>query len=254
MKLRVLIADDEPVNRERLRQLLRAESWIEIVAECANGRETIEAIRKKSPGLVFLHTKMPELDGFAVLEAICGTRLPAIILVTIHDKLSLRAFEVHAVQRSVKPFDRERFQTVLQRARERLQPDAGERNNASLSGPPALPPTRRNRLERVSVKSQGRIAILKTAEIDWICAADNYVELHVGKKSHFLRMTIGALADQLPPQFVRISRSLLVNLGRISEIRPKSHGDCLVVMENGTRLTASRNYRRNLVGLLSNSC
>jgi len=106
----------------------------------------------------------------------------------------------------------------------------------------------------VSVKSQGRISILKTTEIDWICAADNYVELHVGKKSHFLRMTIGALADQLPPQFARISRSLLVNLSRITEIHPKSHGDCLVILEGGTRQTVSRSYRRNVLGLLSNSC
>src|ERR1051326_6979801 len=135
MKLRVLIADDKPSSRERLRQLLRGESWIEIVAECVNGRETVEAIRKKSPGLVFLDMKMPELDGFDVLEALCGTRPPAIILVTIHDKFSLRAFEVHALHQFPKPFDRERFQTVLQRARERLQPDPAERSSPSLPGP-----------------------------------------------------------------------------------------------------------------------
>ncbi len=245
MKLRVLIADDESLSRERLRQFLRAEPRIEIVAECASGKETVNAIRENSPDLVFLDVKMPELDGFGVLEALSGTRLPAIIFVTAHDQFAVRAFEEHAVDYLLKPFDQQRFQTALQRARKRLQ------NTSSLSDLLTRFAARRKPLERVTVRSGDRIKLVNVAEIDWISAADNYVEMHVGKTVHLLRMTITALAQQLPQnQFVRISRSALVNSECIKEIRCKAHGDYVVHLHNGARLTGTRTYRRNLAGLL----
>ena len=252
-KLRVVIADDEPLARESLWRFLRAEPNIEVVAECVNGSEAVKAIREKLPDLVFLDVKMPELDGFGVLEAINGDHLPAIILVTAHDQYAVRAFEANAVDYLLKPFNRERFQAALRRARARPARESVAQNNQLLTEVLASLETKAARLERVTVKSNGRIYILKTAEIDWIRAADNYAELHTGKIVHLVRMTIGALADKLPNQFVRISRSLLVNLNRIKEIRPKSHGDCWVVLENGPRLTASRSYRKDLVERLGNS-
>jgi two-component system LytT family response regulator len=260
MKVRVLIADDEPLARERLRLFLQNEPGTEIVAECRDGQEAVKGIRETSPDLVFLDVKMPELDGFGVLETLTELQVhwPVIIFVTAYDQFAVRAFEANAVDYLLKPFDRERFGTAFRRARERLQHRTKERgrrhnhddNHSLLQVLASLPPTT-GRLERLTVRSGKRITIVKTAEIDWLQAADNYTELHVGDATHLLRMTIGALAAQLPTQFVRISRSLVVNLTRISEIRPKSHGDCLVFLENGTQLTASRSHRQQLMKLLN---
>lgn len=251
MKLKVLIAEDEPVSRERLRQLLQAERLVEIVAECATGFEALNAVRQTRPDIMFLDVKMPDLDGFGVVKGLSGAHLPVIVFVTAYDRFALKAFEVHAADYLLKPFDRERFKTALQRARERLQRNPEALNNQALSEVLATLPARLNRRERVTVKSQGRISFVNTVEIDWIRAADNYVELHVRGTTHLLRTTITALSDQLPlNRFARISRSHLVNLDRIKEMRSKSHGDYLVVLQDGTRLTASRNYRKNLQLLL----
>ena len=250
MKLRVLIAEDEPLGRERLRSFLEAEDGIEIVAECINGTEAVKAIREMEPDLVFLDVKMPELDGFGVLEAIPGPR-PAIIFVTAYDQYAVRAFEANAIDYLLKPFDQIRFKTAFRRARERLR--GPNRSNQTVSEMLASFREGTNRLERLTVKSGKRISILKTADIDWIRAADNYTELHVGNATHLLRMTIGTLAEQLPPQFVRISRSLLINLTRVAEIHPKSHGDFLILLEDGTQLPASRSHRQNVMKLLKNS-
>jgi len=242
MRLRVLIADDEQLCRERLKRFLRTEPEAEVVAECASGIEAVRAIRQSSPDVAFLDVRMPELDAFGVIEALNGARLPAIVLVTAYDRFALRAFEFHAVDYLLKPFDLWRFQVALRRARHRLQLDSPL---MCAVGPIAKP------LERVTVKSSGRITIVKTSEIDWISAADNYVELHVNTKTHLLRITISALAERLPGNcFARISRSVLVNLDRVKEIHSKSHGDYFVVLHNGTSLPGSRKYRHGLDGLL----
>jgi two-component system, LytTR family, response regulator len=203
---------------------------------------------------VFLDVRLPELDGFGVIEGLSGAHLPVIIFITAHDRFALRAFEVHAADYLLKPFDRERFQTALQRARQRLQGNPIARNHQSISEVLAAFETRAKPLERLTIKSQGRISFVATAEIDWICAADNYVELHVGKATHLLRTSINALADQLPKnQFVRISRSKLVNSDRIKEMRSKPHGDYLLLLHDGTHLSGSRTYRQNLAPLLGKS-
>jgi two-component system LytT family response regulator len=255
MKLRVLIADDELLSRERLRQFLRAEPGTELVAECSNGIEAVNAIQHNSPDLVFLDIKMPELDGFKVIEALNGTLLPAVIFVTAYDQFALQAFAIHAVDYLLKPFDRDRFRMALERARQRLQTGSGVHRASSLSDLLTSFKATLTPLERVTMKStDGRIKFVRIAEVDWISAAHNYVELYVGKTSHLLRITITALASQLPPsRFVRISRSVLVNPDRIKEISPKSHGDYSIILHNGTCLPGSRNYRNGLAALLGKS-
>jgi len=247
MKIRTLIVDDESLARERLWQLLQSEPDIEIIGECADGRAAVEAIREHSPDLLFLDVQMPELDGFGVLEAIGTERLPVIVFVTAHDKFALRAFDVHAVDYLLKPFDRERFQAALRRAVERVpQRDAGaldKKISALLAELRPPSPT----VERLAVKSGGRVVLVKTEDIDWIEAADNYAELHTGRESHLLRETLSALEARLAPgKFIRISRSAIVNVDRVKELEPLFHGEYQITLFNGVKLTLSRGYRHKL--------
>jgi two-component system LytT family response regulator len=242
MKIRTLIVDDEPLARDRLRQLLQNEPDIEIIGEEANGREAVAAIRKTPPELLFLDVQMPELDGFGVLEAIGKGPMPVIVFVTAHDKFALRAFEVHAVDYLLKPFDRERFQKALRRAIEQVRNrDHGalrQRQSALLADLQS---------PQIAVKSGGHVVWVKLDEVDWIGSADNYAELHVGAKLHLLRETLGALESRLAPgKFVRISRSAIVNAQRIKELHRLFYGGYELVLHNGTRLTLSRRYRDKL--------
>ena len=247
MKARTLIVDDEELARERLSQLLAKQPEIELIGECADGRHAVEVIQKEKPDLIFLDIQMPELDGFAVLEAINAERMPVIVFVTAHDKFALRAFEVHAVDYLLKPFDRERFESALRRALEQVKhredPARSEAQAAVLTEMqmPAKP------VERLAIKSGGRIIIVKTADIAWIEAAHNYVEIHQDQQSHMLRGNIGAMEERLPPEkFVRISRSVIVNVDRVRELQPLFHGEYTVTLQNGKRLTLSRRYRDKL--------
>ena len=247
MKVRTLIVDDEPLGRDRLRQLLRDEPEIELVGECADGREAVAAIQKAPPDLVFLDVQMPELDGFGVLAELGGDTMPVIVFVTAHDKFALKAFEVHAVDYLLKPFDRERFQKALGRALEQVRNREGreviQRQAALLAGlkPAAAAP------ERLAVKSGGHVVWVNLDDVDWIGSADNYAELHVGEKSHLLRETLAALESRLDPKkFVRISRSVMVNAKRIIEIKRLFYGGCEITLQNGARLTLSRRNRDKL--------
>ncbi len=251
MKIQALIVDDEPLARERLRKLLQDEADIEIIGECANGREAVATIKNQAPDLVFLDVQMPELDGFGVLEEIRGERMPAVIFVTAHDKFALRAFEVHAIDYLLKPFDRGRFQTALRRAIGHVKQDQTGELSQRLTALLAEVKPASNAMERLAIKSSGRVIFLKTADIDWIEAADNYVNLHVGAESHLHRETMSALAEQLPPKkFLRISRSTIVNVERIKELQPLFHGEYVVILRNGAKLTLSRNYREALHQLM----
>jgi two-component system LytT family response regulator len=251
MKIRTLITDDEALARDRLRKLLEEETDVEIVGECADGRQALDFIQRESPDLVFLDVQMPELDGFGVLAALPAERLPAVVFVTAHDKFALRAFEVHAVDYLLKPFDRERFQTALRRARHHVQHrQSGELTQRLTALLAEIKPGVKH-LERLAVKSGGRVLFLKTDEIDWIEAADNYVSLHVGNETHLHRETMSSLEELLPPaKFLRISRSTIVNVDRIKELQPLFHGEYAVLLRNGTRLTLSRSYRDKLNQLL----
>ncbi len=247
MKIRTLIVDDEPLARYRLRQLLQNEPDIELVGECADGREAVITIRKSPPDLLFLDVHMPELDGFGVIEAIgTGPSVPVIVFVTAHDRFALRAFEVHAVDYLLKPFDRERFRKALSRAIERVRNRDGAVNSRRQTAMLAdlQTPGFANRL---AVKSGGHVVWVKLDEIDWIGSADNYAELHLGAKSHLLRETLGTLEGRLPAdRFIRISRSAIVNQHRIQELHRLFYGGYEVVLQNGTRLTLSRRYRAKL--------
>jgi two-component system LytT family response regulator len=242
MKIRTLIVDDEPLARDRLRQLLQNEREIEIVGECGDGREAVTVIGKMSPGLIFLDVQMPELDGFGVLEAVGAGPMPVIVFVTAHDQFAVRAFEVHAVDYLLKPFDRERFQKALRRAIEQIgSHDPGvirQRQSALLADLQS---------SQLAVKSGGHVVWVKLDEIDWIGSADNYAELHVGAKSHLLRETLGALEARLAPEkFVRISRSAIVNAQHIKELHRLIYGGYELILQNGTKLTVSRRHRDQL--------
>jgi two-component system LytT family response regulator len=246
MKVRTLIVDDESLARDRLRQLLRNEPEIEIVGECADGREAVAAIQKARPELVFLDVQMPELDGFGVVEAIGAESAPVIVFVTAHDKFALRAFEIHAVDYLLKPFDRERFQKALRRALEQIKQREGgaliARQAAMIAElkSPKSP-------ERLAVKSGGNVVWVKLDEIDWIGSADNYAELHVGPKSHLMRETLAALESRLDPKmFVRISRSIIVNAQRVKELKRLFYGGYELTLQNGVKLTLSRRYHDKL--------
>ncbi len=251
MKTRTLIVDDEALARERLRTLLEAEPEIEIVGECSDGREALEMIQSANPDLLFLDVQMPELDGFGVLEALAGEPIPAVVFVTAHDKFALRAFDVHAIDYLLKPFDRERFQTALRRALDQLKrhqnTDLNQRISSLLADlkPAAKPP------QRLVIKADGRVLLVKLDDIDWIEAADNYVNVHVGNDSHLLRETMSALETKLPTnKFQRISRSTIVNLEKIKELQPMFHGEYVVVLRSGAKLTLSRTYREKLDQIL----
>ena len=249
MKARTLIIDDEELARERLRRLLSTHPEIELIGECADGAEAVAAIRKETPDLVFLDVQMPELDGFAVLEGIEAEAMPVIVFVTAHDKFALRAFEVHAVDYLLKPFDRQRF--ALERLNHRDKVSDAQTavltevtNQLPAPGPKA---ETSKPIERLAVKSEGRIKILKTSEIWSVEAAHNYVEIHQDKQSHLLRENIGAIEKRLPSdKFVRISRSVIVNVDRVKELEPMFHGEYSVTMLNGKKLTLSRRYRSKL--------
>jgi two-component system LytT family response regulator len=251
MKIRTLIVDDEPLARERLRKLLAAEPDLEVVGECADGHEAVDAIEREAPDLVFLDVQMPELDGFGVLAAVQGPKLPVVIFVTAYSQHALRAFEVHALDYLLKPFDRERFQTALNRARahlERAQTGELSRRLAALLAEwkPEAKAT-----DRLAIKVAGRVIFVRTAEIDWVEAADNYVNLHVGAEAHMLRETMASLESRLDPKrFLRISRSTIVNVDRVKELQPMFHGDYTVILRNGARLTLTRGYRDKLQQML----
>ena len=246
-KIRTLIVDDEAVSRDTLRGLLEKESDIEIVGISPNGKEAIEAINRLTPELVFLDVQMPEVDGFDVVSEITPARMPVIIFVTANENFALKAFDVHALDYLMKPCQPGRLQVALNRARKTIESNQGgelqQKLTALLDDLKSSP----QQPGRLAVKSGGRIIFLAMADIDWIEAADNYVKLHIGTESHFLRDTMNALEDRLPAnRFVRISRSTIVNIERIKELHPMFHGEYTVVLRNGARLTLSRGYRDKL--------
>jgi len=252
--IRVLVVDDEPLAREKICGMAADDPDIRIVAECSNGAEAIEAVQTMRPDLILLDVQMPEVGGFAVLEALKDEGLPPVIFITAYDHYAVRAFEFHALDYLLKPFDRERFQTAIERAKRQIRRDSGARMDARIL---ALLEEMRETprySERLVVKTGGRVFFLNTDEIDWVEAEGNYVSIHTGKKSYLLRETITGLESQLDPkEFVRIHRSAIVRLDRIKELQPWSHGEYHVLLQDGTRLTLSRSYREKLQAALGNS-
>ncbi|HJR40457.1 MAG TPA: LytTR family transcriptional regulator DNA-binding domain-containing protein [Gemmatimonadaceae bacterium] len=255
-RIRTLIVDDEPLGRERLRTLLRGEPDVELVGECANGLEAVSHIDEQSPDLVFLDVQMPELDGFAVLESVGVERMPPTVFVTAYDQYALKAFEVHALDYLLKPFTRARFRKTLQRVRDHLRKQRTDASELSRQLIELLRDVRTDRqfLERLVVKSGGRVFFLRVDEIDWIEAAGNYLRLHVGQDVHLMRETMKGIETKLDPdRFVRIHRSIIVNTDRIRELQPWFHGEYVLILLDGTRLTSSRNFDDGLKRMLKNT-
>jgi two-component system, LytTR family, response regulator len=252
-KIRVLIVDDEPLAREGIRMRLQPAPDLEIIGECRNGREAVAAILRDAPDLVFLDIQMPRMDGFAVIEAVGAQRMPHVIFVTAYDEHALRAFEVHALDYLLKPMDGSRFAEALARARDRIRGKNLEAIAAQLQEMMSALKGEKDYLERLSIKSAGRILLLDVDEIDWIEAADNYVQVHAGQASHLLLATMNSLETRLnPQQFLRIHRSTIVNLKRIKELHPMFHGEFRVILQDNTQLTSGRSYSKNLQKLLNN--
>jgi two-component system LytT family response regulator len=246
-KIRTLVVDDEPIARERILSLLQQENDVEVIGQCADGVQAVSAIQQQSPDLVFLDVQMPGCDGFGVIQNIGADRMPTVVFVTAYDEYALRAFEVHALDYLLKPFGKDRFQETLKHARESLERRrAGDLGRRLLALVHDLKPEQQ-RLDRLVVKSGGRVFFLRTDEIDWIEAAGNYVRLHVGTSSHLLRETMNAIEGRLDPEkFFRIHRSRIVNMERIQELQPWLNGEYAVLLRTGTRLTLSRGYREKL--------
>jgi two-component system LytT family response regulator len=253
MKIRTLIVDDEPLARERVKRFLRDEKDISIIGECGNGEDAVEAIQSKEPDLVFLDIQMPEKNGFEVIRSLDGNQLPTVVFVTAYDQYALQAFDVHALDYLLKPFNRDRFQRAVVRAREQIDDrrrgDLDERLTSLIENLKS----EKKYLDRLVVKTVGRVFFLKTDEIDWIEAAGNYVKLHVGRESHMIRETMNGIETKLDPdKFIRIHRSTVVHIDRIKELHPMFSGDYAVMLRDGTELALSRNYRERFLEMFGN--
>jgi two-component system, LytTR family, response regulator len=249
--IRALIADDEALARKFIRRMLKDDHDVEIVGECSNGKEAVAMIRKQKPDIVFLDVQMPEMDGFAVLQSIGIERLPQIIFATAYEQYAIRAFELHALDYLLKPFDQARFKDAIKHAKERFQSERRSEGRTQISALLESIKNRRQYLDRLVIKAGGRITFLSTDEINWIEADDKYVHLHAGKITPMVRQTLSAMETQLDPrQFRRIHRSAIVNIGRIKELQPLFSGEYSILLEDGTKLTLSRNYKDKLFELL----
>src|SRR5580704_3282299 len=230
-RIRALVVDDEPLARSNRTVLLGRDPEIDVVRECGSGVEALAEIRGSKPDLVYLDVQMPECDGFDVLEMLGGELPPAVVFVTAYEQYALRAFEAGALDYLLKPFDNARFALALERAKQRIR----------------LGRERRQRPERVAVKSAGQVHFVKIAEIDWIEAADYYACLHVGTKSHLLRRSMSELEEDLDPKiFCRVHRSSIVNLERVSGLQLRDDGEYEVLLDDGARVRLSRKYRKQL--------
>ena len=281
--IRALIADDEPLARARVERLLGAEAGVEILAQCGSGTETVAAVREHRPDVLFLDVQMPGGDGFSVLRELGPADTPrAVVFITAFDRHALRAFEAHAVDYLLKPFDPDRFTQAFSRVRERLAPAAAliqESPERPVSAPPqvaddalrtrlrrlleemnslAAPPSAPEPAESAPFDQRivlrqggGRLVVRRVEELDWAEAEGNYVKLHFGRESHLQRETLAALESRLDPaRFVRVHRSALVNLDRIRELRPLFHGEHVIVLQSGAEVALGRQYRDDFLGRL----
>ncbi|HEX2610055.1 MAG TPA: LytTR family DNA-binding domain-containing protein [Gemmatimonadales bacterium] len=256
MTVRVVVADDEPIGRQRLIRLLQAEPDTEVVAACADGEEAVEAIREHLPDVVLLDIQMPQLDGFEVVAALGEAQQPSVIFVTAHDQYALRAFEVRAFDYLLKPVEADRLRLAMDRATSTQQRSAqGSVTRRILTLLEEINARERGRgRDRLVVRTPERAFFLRADSVDWIEAAGKVVHLHVGRTVHALRESMAELEQELDPtRFVRVSRSVIVNLERIQEIQPWFQGDYVLILADGTRLTSTRGYRDNMRKLLGRS-
>ncbi len=242
--MRTLIVDDDPLARQRLRTLLGEEADLEIVAECDGGEEAVSAIRALDPELVFLDVQMPDMDGFDVVAKIGSDRAPAIVFATAFDEFALRAFDANAIDYLLKPVSRERLKSTLVRLRGRAPGPAAELPLPDLV---ASLGERGQPRERIAVRSGTRFVIIRTDEITWVEAANNYVRLHTDKQTHLYRASMAEAEAMLDPRkFLRIHRSIIINVDKVKTIEPWGLNEHLIVLADGTELTSSRRYRKQI--------
>jgi two-component system LytT family response regulator len=244
-KIKALIVDDEPLARDRIRELLKDHPDVEVIAEARNGREAIDSVANHNPDLVFLDIQMPDLDGFDVLQNLVVAKLPVIIFVTAYDQYALRAFDVHAVDYLTKPFDRERFAKAVEQARVFLKGTTEPDTARILSMLQELRAGARY-LERFAIKNGETVFFVRAEEVDAIEAQGNYVRLSLANSSHLLRDTLNNVEAQINPRmFVRIHRRTIVNIDRIKEVQTWARGEYRVVLSTGAHYTLSRGYRQH---------
>ncbi|HUP89206.1 MAG TPA: LytTR family DNA-binding domain-containing protein [Longimicrobiales bacterium] len=249
--IKTLIVDDEPLARDGIRLHLDEHEDIEVIGECGGGEEAVRRIEADQPDLVFLDVQMPGLDGFGVLEAIGTDELPAIVFVTAYDQFALRAFEAHALDYLLKPFERERFNKALDRVRIQMRGQVNGGMDDRLRSLVATLGNKERYLERMVARTGGKILILRVDDVDWVEAAANYVRVHIGPKQYLVRETMTNLETRLDPErFLRIHRSMIVRKDRIKELEPLFQGDYSIILVDGTRLTSSRGYRDKIQSFL----
>jgi two-component system, LytTR family, response regulator len=247
MGIRALIVDDEMLARKSLLRHLSSHPSIQVIGECEDGRSAVEAILAKRPDLIFLDVQMPEMDGFQVIERIGPKHLPAVIFVTAYDHYAVRAFDSNAIDYVLKPFRKERLERALARATERIVGNPDREVVARIFAAIDAVAAQKDYIERISVPMNGRLVLVKVEDIEWIEGAGNYVQLHLGARTHEIRKTLSSLERELDPkQFARVHRSTLVNVRRIKEIQPWFHGYHVILLESGHRVRMSR-YQREVV-------
>lgn len=239
-----IIVDDEILARRRLRQVLDDHADFQTLADFATAGEAMHFLAHQRADVMFLDIQMPGLDGFSLLQALDPARLPHVVFVTAYEEYAVKAFEVEAVDYLLKPFDRARFATALNRVRKQLaQPEPTGDKLSRLIETLAF----RDTAQRLAIKNNGQIVFVNVKDIDWVEAADNYVCIHCGPETHIARETMNAMAERLDPgQFIRIHRSTIVNLDRVDRLQPWFRGDYLVLLRGGKKLTMSRTYREKL--------
>jgi two-component system LytT family response regulator len=253
MPLTALIVDDEPLARDGLRMLLSEDPDVTAIHEAKDGREAVTAVRTLQPDLVFLDVQMPEMDGFGVVEDIGPERMPAVVFVTAHDQFAIRAFEINALDYLLKPVTKERFAQALLRAKGRLHARPLEETSRQIMSLLETLAAPHRYAERLAVRAAGKTVFVDVEDVEWIEAAENYVQLHAGPQNHLIHVSMTTLEGALDPDaFLRIHRSIIVNIARVKELQPAQHGEYLVTLDNGVQLQSGRTYHDKLKALAAN--
>lgn len=253
MPLTTLIVDDEPLARDGLRVLLSSDPEISAIREARDGREAVAAIRESNPDLVFLDVQMPGMDGFEVVRKIGAEHMPPVVFVTAHDQYAIQAFEINALDYLLKPVIEERFSKALVRAKSRIRSSVTADSSRQIIGLLETMASPRSYVRRLAVRSGGKTVFVDVQDVDWIAAAENYVELHAGRVSHLLHVTMNTLEKSLDPEiFVRIHRSIIVNLVRIKNLQSGAHGEYVITLQDGARLQSGRAFSSRLKALIIN--
>jgi two-component system LytT family response regulator len=250
-RVTALIADDEPLARERIRTLLGRFREVEVAGECSDGSQTVSMVRSLRPNLLFLDVQMPELNGFEVLDKLNPKIAPEVIFVTAYDEFALHAFEVHAIDYLLKPFTRARFARAVEAGLRRLKAEDEPAADARLASLLESIRTQQSASDRLAIRDDGSVYFVRMVDIDWLEGAGNYVKVHEGAREHLLRDSLKNLEERLDARrFLRVHRSAIVNLDSIQRLEPWFHGEYVVVLRDGTRLQSSRTYSERLRSLV----